>query len=540
MSAQEDLFVGVDVGTGSARAALVTCGGEVLAVATKSIQIWYPEPHFAEQSSEDIWTAVCQVTKEVIAGFDIYRIKGIGFDATCSLVAIDKQGNPLSVSPSANHEQNIIMWMDHRAESEVKRVNDTKHRVLDFVGGKISLEMQIPKLVWLKNNFGASYFDLAGHFFDLPDFLTWKATSSSSRSLCSLVCKWTYLVEEGGQGRGRWPRDFFQQIGLSDLRDEQIGTDVRMPGSLVGNLSKEAATQLGLHPEVRVGTSLIDAHAGTLGMIGCNAAGASQNFTERLGLICGTSSCHMAVSEDSLFVPGVWGPYFSAVLPNMWLSEGGQSASGRLLDHIISSHPAKELFKDKSLPEITKELNEIVANLGAGVDMINLTRDVHVIPDFHGNRSPLADSERSGMITGLTLDTSEKNLAILYLATVQAIAYGTKHILDAMQSHGHKFSCALICGGLAKNALFVQTTSDVLGIPVLLPQELESVLLGAAILGATAAGAYPSVQEAATKMCGGAARIEPRNGSQEFHRRKYEVFLKMLDDQMEYRKIMEK
>lgn len=58
------------------------------------------------------------------------------------------------------------------------------------------------------------------------------------------------------------------------------------------------------------------------------------------GLICGTSTCHMAVSRKPLFVPGVWGPYYSAMVPGLWLSEGGQSATGRLLDHVIQSHPA--------------------------------------------------------------------------------------------------------------------------------------------------------------------------------------------------------
>jgi ribulose kinase len=69
---------------------------------------------------------------------------------------------------------------------------------------------------------------------------------------------------------------------------------------------------------------------------------------------------------------------------------------------------------------------------------------------------------------------------------------------------------AIVCGGLGKNPVFVQTIADVLELPVLLPKETESVLLGAAILGATAAGTYPNLQEAATSMGGAADRVEPR------------------------------
>ena len=58
-------------------------------------------------------------------------------------------------------------------------------------------------------------------------------------------------------------------------------------------------------------------------------------------LICGTSTCHMCITKHATFVPGIWGPYLSALVPNFWLNEGGQSATGALIDHIIDSHPAK-------------------------------------------------------------------------------------------------------------------------------------------------------------------------------------------------------
>ena len=59
-------------------------------------------------------------------------------------------------------------------------------------------------------------------------------------------------------------------------------------------------------------------------------------------LICGTSTCHMCLSKDAIFVPGVWGPYKSAIIPDFWLNEGGQSATGALVNHIIDSHPARK------------------------------------------------------------------------------------------------------------------------------------------------------------------------------------------------------
>lgn len=94
---------------------------------------------------------------------------------------MDKNGKPLSVSPSGNNEQNIILWLDHRAEEEAAIINSLNHPILKFVGGKISLEMETPKLMWLKKHLKTQCWDKAGFFFDLPDFLTWKATSCNWR-----------------------------------------------------------------------------------------------------------------------------------------------------------------------------------------------------------------------------------------------------------------------------------------------------------------------------------------------------------------------
>lgn len=283
---------------------------------------------------------------------DPSSIKGIGFDATCSLVALDKNGNPMAVNNTEDNERNIIMWMDHRAQAEADLINKTNHEILKYVGGKVSLEMEMPKLLWLKKHLAARWTEF-GYFFDLPDFLTWKATKSMNRSLCSLVCKWNYECNTDGK-RG-WNMSFLQDIGLGDLVEDnykKIGNSILMPGEYCGGLTTEVADILGLKPNTPVATSIIDAHAGGLGMIGTQGQHIDQDMSTRLSLICGTSTCHMAVNEKAVLVEGIWGPYFSAMVPGIWLNEAGQSASGMLLDHIISSHPAgAELLKSKTTGE---------------------------------------------------------------------------------------------------------------------------------------------------------------------------------------------
>lgn len=106
-----------------------------------------------------------------------------------------------------------------------------------------------------------------------------------SRSSCSLVCKWTYEISSDGiEG---WNKDYFNKIGLSELSEEnwrKIGSQILSPGCPVGRgLSQRAANELNLLPGTPVGTSMVDAHAGGLGLIGCRVEGVEANFHSRVG-----------------------------------------------------------------------------------------------------------------------------------------------------------------------------------------------------------------------------------------------------------------
>lgn len=160
-------FLGIDVGTGSARAGVFDERGELLASAKRDIALFVEPGEIAEQSSRDIWQAVCASVREAVgkAGVGPGDIKGIGFDATCSLVVVGDDGEPLPVGRSGDSDRNIIVWMDHRALDQTRRINAGHHPVLDYVGGVISPEMETPKLLWLKENLPET-FAKARHFLD--------------------------------------------------------------------------------------------------------------------------------------------------------------------------------------------------------------------------------------------------------------------------------------------------------------------------------------------------------------------------------------
>jgi D-ribulokinase len=537
-------FVGIDVGTSSARAGVFDETGTLLATARHPIAVWHEAGDIVEQSSSDIWAACAASVRAAMAEAALPpdAVAGIGFDATCSLVVLDRAAEPLTVSTSGDHQRNVIVWMDHRATAEARLVNDTKDDVLRYVGGSISPEMEIPKILWLKRHLPASY-AAAGHFFDLADYLSFRATGSTARSVCTVTCKWNFLAHEQ-----RWSDSYFQRIGLGDFVSDgyaKIGTEIVVPGTPLGRgLSGPAALELGLREGIPVAASLIDAHAGGVGTIGGRIAGEEDvDVCDRLAYIMGTSACIMATTTKPCYVPGVWGPYYSGMVPELWLNEGGQSAAGAAIDHLIRSHPACAEAKasaDAAGLGILEFLEARIVSRASGIGSAALlARDVHVLPEFLGNRSPYADPDARAVIAGLDLGAGIDSMERLFVAGLCGLAYGLADVVDAFRSSGVDPRLMVISGGAARSPLVRQIMADTTGLTVALPETQEPVLLGAAMLGAVAGGAYRSIAEAMAGMSAIGRLSDPAApGMADFHRSKRGVYRLMRQLEREGRAAM--
>ncbi len=519
--------IGIDVGTGSARAGIFDAAGRMMATAKHDIGLFRDSGAIVEQSSAEIWQAVCTAVKAALgqAAIAPRQVAGLGFDATCSLVVLGAGGTPLPVGPSERPERDIVVWMDHRAVAQAERINAQPHAVLDYVGGRISPEMETPKLLWLHEHRRA-VFDAAWQFFDLTDFLTWRATGDLARSTCTVTCKWTYLAHER-----RWDDRYFRDVGLGVLADEQfarIGQRVVDPGTPLGQgLTASAAAELGLEPGTPVAAGAIDAHAGGIGTVG------AQHEPEHcLAYVFGTSSCTMTTTREPVFVPGVWGPYFSAMVPGAWLNEGGQSVAGAAIERLLAMHPhAAEATREAeragtTLPVwlaglATRQGHDAAACSAAA----RLADGLHVVPEFLGNRAPFADPRARAVIAGLGMDTDLDSLVALYVAGICSIGYGLRQIVEAQAAAGAPIERIVISGGAGRLDLVRQLLADTTGKPVLATEAEEPVLLGAAMLGGVAGGLYGELRAAMGAMSRISRRHAPAEGElADRHAARYRAF----------------
>ncbi|MHA1566078.1 MAG: FGGY-family carbohydrate kinase, partial [Alphaproteobacteria bacterium] len=378
-----------------------------------------------------------------------------------------------------------------------------------------------PKLIWLKRHLSSSWQKFA-YLFDLADFLVWRAAGSNIRSQCTVTCKWTYLAHEDPG----WQAGFLNGVGLDDLMSRAAMPARAEPiGHAAGNLTQAAAQQLGLTTACIVAVGLIDAHAGTLGVLG-QSLDEPATLDRHIAMIAGTSTCHMALATQARTISGVWGPYFGAVAPGLWLNEGGQSASGALLDHILHWHAEGRTLGADAHRQVLARIDALRAQ--GNID--DFAHDLHVLPDFHGNRSPLADPTALGAIFGLTLDASFDSLARLYYATAAAIALGTRHILEAMNETGYRIDTLHLSGGHGKNPLLLSLYADTTGCEVVLAEEEDGVLLGTAMVAALGAGLHADLGSAGKAMARVGRTVSPDAARRPAHDRRYAI-MRLMQDQ---------
>lgn len=482
------LFLGLDVGTQSVRAALIDLAGNCVAYATAPLDTTHPHPGWAEQNPLQWWQAAEEAVPQALdkAGVSADRIAAIGLDCTaCTVLACQKDGTPLRPA---------LLWMDQRSFREADIINATKNPSLRFVSGVVSPEWMLPKALWLKRNEPAIYRQ-ADRIVECTNWFMYQLTGEWTLSLNHVAVKWNYVRPEGG-----WNTDLLRQANLDDLPGKWP-EDIVPLGKGQGRLSARAASQLGLKPGIPVAQGGIDAYLGMLGMGAVNSGD--------LAMIMGSSTCHIAMSEKELLGSGMLGCYPDAVVESLYTLEGGQTATGSILNWYRQHFAGNELLEaEKTGRNVYEILDAKAAEVPAGCD------GVVCLDYWQGNRCPRKDPRARGVFWGLSLSHGPGHL---FRSIYEGTALGTRHILEDVAAHGLKIQRIFAGGGGAKSELWLQIHADVLCQPIYLPRESEACALGAALVAAVHTGHYANFDMAARSMAQIKKVIEPRKGNKQIY-----------------------
>ncbi len=467
-----NVFLSIDLGTQSARAGCYDETGLRLSMAEAAYETLFPQAGWAQQRPDHWWRAICACVRQAAAALpDDCRIAAVSAGATSSTVlAMDAAGNPLC---------DAILWMDVRSREEVARINATGHPILRYCGGGVSAEWMLPKTLWLKKHAPDLY---AGAYkiVEALDWLNFKLSGKLAASKCNATCKWTYSDVEGG-----FVDEFFKEIGFAEFR-EKWPTQVVPMGEPLAPLSRQACKELGISGEPALIQGGIDAHVGMTGL-GAVVPGV-------LAVIMGTSFVHLGLSRERVFIPGLWGPYSNAVVPDHSLLEGGQTSAGAIT----------RWFKDVFAKDLG---NEAYAKLAAEAAATGPGADGLIVLDYwQGSRTPVCDPDLRGAVWGMDLHHTRGHM---YRAVLESVAHGTRNILSAFARGGYAVDGMAVCGGVVKNPLWLSIIADVCQTPVILTRDPDAVLLGGAMTGAVGVGAHKSYEAAAATMVHRVKTVRP-------------------------------
>jgi L-ribulokinase len=475
------IAAGVDFGTLSVRVTLVDSarGRRGSGVAEYPLHRRKDDPDYATQSHEDHMRGLAEATQKAIASAGIpgSEVAALAMDTTgSSVVPVGEKLNPLS---------EYYLWCDHRSWREAAQITESAHRakleVIDWCGGVYSSEWGFSKLLhWLRQNpEKRGQLVTALEHCDMAAAAVCGITDPCkvSRSICAMGHKWMWNRALGGLP----PEDFLVSVdpllkGVRAKLDGKYATS----DQIAGELSPEWASKLGLRAGIPIPVGAFDAH--------WDAVGAGARTGDVVNVV-GTSTCIIAMSDQTRLIPGVCGVVPGSVHPRKTGVEAGLSATGDIFEAI-----ARRAGRSVS------ELSSGLENYRAGqTGLLRLTWD-------NGDRTVLVNAGLGGITLGWNLThTAQDEL----FASVEGTAFHTRVILERMAEYGVPIHRVINAGGIPqKNDVLNRVYANVLNKPILIPTS-EVTSLGSAIFALMAAGAFSSIEEAQKALCPQYRTIEP-------------------------------
>src|ERR1700733_6652598 len=467
------IVAGVDYGTLSVRVTLLDSARGRLSTASAEYPLHRKreDPDYATQSHADHMSALTIVMRQAIAEarIDGSTIEALAIDTTgSSVIFVDEHLQPLD---------DYYLWCDHRAKQEAQQITALAHaenlEAIQWCGGTYSHEWGFAKLLhWLRHN---------------PDKRSRLATAlercdmaaatlcgihdphAVKRSVCAMGHKWLWNPKWGGFPSPTFPTNLDPL--LDGIRDKLSG-DPLTSDHLAGHLSPEWAEKLGLRPGIPIHVGAFDAHWDALGA-GCREGDVVN--------VVGTSTCIIAMQQNTTLIPGVCGVVPGSVHPAYAGVEAGLSATGDIFEAIARRANTK-------LTDLAQGLEHYRA---CQTGILRLTWD-------NGDRTVLVNSHLGGVTFGWNLlHTAQDEL----YAAIEGTALHTRIILDRMAGHGVPIERVINAGGIPqRNDVLNQIYADALNKPVLVPNGTPTSL-GSGIMALMAAGAFKTIEEAQRAMC---------------------------------------
>ena len=441
-------LLGIDVGTYSSKAVLTDLAGKVLHTAVVPHGLSMPHPGHVEQDADQIWWAdVCLLSRKLLveSGVRADQIAAMAVSAIgpC-LLPLDASMRPLRPA--------ILYGVDVRASAEIEELENElgAQAIFDFSLMALTSQAVGPKIRWLKKN----------------EPHVWQAIAKLTSATAYLVYRLTGLHRMDRHSASHFMPLFNPRTGDWDARHAATLAplawlpELGWADELAGTLHAEAAAATGLAEGTPVAIGTIDALSEAIS-VGVVKPG-------ELMLMYGSTTFFVLVQDQP------------TADRRVWTVCGAQAGQFNLAAGMSTTGSLTRWFKDELGQDLEAESGYIqlfasAAEVRAG------SEGLLVLPYFSGERTPINDTQASGVIAGLNLTHTR---AQIFRAILEGVGFGVRHNLDTFADMGADVRRMVAVGGGAQTATWLQIVSDITGVT----QELPAVTVGAAYGDAFLAG----------------------------------------------------
>lgn len=486
-------LLGIDIGTGGAKALLIDGDGGVAARGFSSYPLATPRPFWAEQEPEDWWRATTLAIMNVLshAGATPAAIACIGLTGQMhGLVALDRAGTAL---------RPCILWNDQRCAAQCDEMTERigASNVIATTGKPFLPGFTAPKILWMREHEPEPYGRIATIL--LPkDYIRYRLTGTYFSEVTD--ASGTSLLDVG---RRSWSPEFAAAFGIP----MQWLPEVTESPDVSAFVSADAAAQTG----IAAGTPVV----GGAGDQAAEAVGCGVLGQGAVSVTIGTSG--VVFTGMDAYAPDREGRVhaYCHALPDTWhlmgvmLSAGGSFRWFRDTFADMEKEKAQEVGID-----VYDLLTEHAALIPAGSD------GLFFLPYLTGERTPHPDPYARGAFIGITLRHRKHHFT---RAILEGVGYGLKDSLMLMRGLGVTFDRVLVSGGGARSEHWLQVLADIFGTEVCTVNVTEGAAYGAALLAGVGAGIWPDVRSAAESTVRVTGSTAPGQNAQ-VYRQLYESY----------------
>lgn len=491
-------YIGIDLGTSSVKLILVDIDGAIHSTVTKEYPVMYPHNGWSEQSPEDWWNAVIEGLSELLDGFDGESVAGIGVAGQMhGLVVIDQEDKVIRPA---------ILWNDGRTFNETEYLNEVigKEKLFEYTGNIAFAGFTAPKIMWLREN-EAKNFARISKIMLPKDYINYLLTGTYCTDYSDAAGMLLLDVENKC-----WSREMLDICGIKENQMPKLYESFEV----VGKIKKDIADKLGLNPQAVV------------------VAGAGDNAAAAIGTATvGNGKCNISLgTSGTVFVSSdSFSGNATQAIHSFCHADGGY----HLMGCILSAASCSKWFCDEVL-----NTNDYKAE-GAAVSEDELGKnEVFFLPYLMGERSPINDTNATGMFIGLRPNTSR---ADMYQAVLEGVAFAIKDNLEVIKQFGIDVKESCLCGGGVKSMIWRKILANVLDIELNIPAAEQGPGYGSAILAMVGAGEFDSVRTAADKFFDIKETVKPDRAIATRYADRYKKYCKIYPAVKElYNEIKEK